>query len=572
YLFSYSYSQDFNKWSIGLNVGAHDGIRYSGFGITRIAALHHFSINGRYMHSNRFGWRFSSGFDYFKWINQDNPTKYTRFNLEMVFNFTDVLHYDDFTKKFGLQAHVGFGYARMWNKIGIITNPNYPPLIENGPVDNMINGIIGLTPLFKLNEKINLNLDVAYMFHLRQDKTFDFRKNVPSIGGFLGSFFNLSLGATYYIGKKSQHADWVYSKNKMEDEIRVLNSQIAETKVGLEDNDRDGVINAIDEEPSTTLGSIVNNKGISDSIFNGSSPLTTDDIRNQLQATKNYIADDDGDGIINGIDQEKDTPEGATVNSRGMEIVSVLPAELIASTTDSTYNKEIEQLKIELNEIIKKLNDDDKDGVINAFDEETNTLQGAKVDNKGKTIVIQETQPVNENIDSDKDGVIDKFDLCPMLAGKAKGCPDEDGDEVPDILDACPSVKGDAKYNGCMDEQAKLINMFNDMSAYDVFFNTGSSTIEPTYKLILDKLAKLMLAEPTVKITAVGYADKNGSEEINTKLSKMRVENCVNYLKLKGISKDRFDISYKGSSDLIESIGVAETNAVNRRVKFSVKK
>jgi outer membrane protein OmpA-like peptidoglycan-associated protein len=46
----------------------------------------------------------------------------------------------------------------------------------------------------------------------------------------------------------------------------------------------------------------------------------------------------------------------------------------------------------------------------------------------------------------------------------------------------------------------------------------------------------------------------------------------VSYLITKGVPIDRFEISYKGSSELIESIGVNETNAVNRRVKFSLKK
>jgi OOP family OmpA-OmpF porin len=563
-------SQEFNRWSIGANIGAHDGVHFSGIGMTKILSIHHFSVNGRYMHSNRFGWKINTDYDFFKWKNLDNPTKYIRFSIEAVFNFTDILHYDDFTNRFGLQAHSGFGYSRMWNKYGLSTSASGVPLIENGPFDNMIHGVIGVTPIFKLNEKINLNIDLSYIFHLRQERTFDFRQHVPSIGGFLGSFYNLSFGATYYIGKKARHADWIYSKKITDDRILALKSQYSETKIGLEDDDRDGVINALDEEPNTTLGSIVNNKGISDSLFNGINALSSEDIRKQLQFTKNYISDDDVDGVINGVDEEKNTPLGSVVNAKGIRIEDNNLSNL--NLTQPENNIEIEMLKKELNDLKNKLNDDDKDGVINFYDEENNTTLGASVDSKGKAIIEKIELLGDEEKDSDKDGVNDKFDLCPMLAGKSKGCPDADNDDVPDILDACPSQKGVAKFNGCPDEQAKLVTLFNDMTAYDVFFTLGSSKIEPTYKLILDKLAKLMTAEPSIRINAVGHTDKNGSDDVNLKLSKERVTNCIKYITSKGISIDRFNVNYIGSKEAIVINGNMETNSINRRVTFSVEK
>lgn len=568
-VFSNSFSQNFNKWSLGTNIGAHDGIHYAGKGVAGIGALHHFSINGRYMHSNRFGWKVSSGFDHFKWKNLDNPTNYFRFSAEAVFNLTDIVHFDDFTKRFGFQLHSGFGYSRMWNKFGLNSNPGGVPLIENGPFDNMIHGLFGITPLFKVNEKINLNIDLSYVFHLRQDRTFDFRQDIPSIGGFLGSFYNLSFGVTYYLGKKAKHADWIYSKKITEDKILVLNSQFAESKIGLEDDDKDGVINAIDEEPNTSLGAIVNNKGVSDSLLNSSNSLTSDDIKNQLQETKNSIGDDDNDGVINGIDEEKNTALGATVNLKG---VTIEASSTLGSNESNVNSIELALLKQEILELKNKLKDDDKDGVINFIDEETNTIEGVLVDSKGRATQEKTNSVITSEADSDNDGFVDKFDLCPMLAGKSKGCPDEDGDDVPDILDACPLQKGIAKFNGCPDEQQKLVSLFNDMSAYDVFFSSGSSKIEPTYKQILDKLAKLMIAEPTIRINAVGHTDRNGSEEINIKLSKERVTSCVKYLISKGISNDRIKMNYLGSKEQIETKGKIEVNSINRRVTFSVEK
>lgn len=561
------YSQDFNKWAVGLNLGAHDGIHYAGKGIAGIGALHHFSVNGRYMHSNRFGWMVSTGYDFFKWRNQDNPTKYFRISAEAVFNFTDILHFDDFTKKFGLQSHVGFGYARMWNKVGINTNSGGTPFIENGPFDNMLHGIIGLTPLFKLNEHININMDLAYVFHLRQERTFDFRQDIPSIGGFLGSFYNLSIGATYYFGKSSRHADWIYSKKITDDKLLVLKSQFVETKVGLEDDDKDGVINAVDEEPNTILGAVVDKKGVSDSLFSGGNNLSAEDIKKQLQETKNYLSDDDNDGVINGIDIEPSTPEGVIVNNKGRYI---LGSETVGTNNPNSNVSDlsIEELKQELVITKNKLNDDDKDGVINAVDEEENTPLNATVDNKGRTILIND---VSVNLTNSVQQT--NQELLRLLAETQNQLKDTDKDGIINAVDEEPNSNPGATVNSKGIEIIKTTNVIeNELAIYDVFFEIGSSTIDVNYKSLLDKLAKLLVAEPTLIINATGFADKNGSTSVNNKLSKDRVTNCVNYLVNKGISKNRFIISNKIVSDQTNKNSLIDLNAINRRVSFSVDK
>lgn len=561
------FSQGINKWAVGLNLGAHDGIHYAGKGIAGIGALHHFSVNGRYMHSNRFGWMISSGYDFFKWRNQDNPTKYIRISAEAVFNFTDILHFDDFTTKFGLQSHLGLGYARMWNKQGINTNSGGTPFIENGPFDNMLHGIVGLTPLYKLNEHININMDLSYVFHLRQERTFDFRQDIPSIGGFLGSFYNLSIGATYYIGKNSRHADWIYSKKITDDRILVLKSQFVETKFGLEDDDRDGVINAVDEEPNTTLGAVVDKKGVSDSLFNGQNNLSADDIKKQLQETKNYLNDDDNDGVINGIDEEPNTPEGVIVNNKGKYILSS------QNNTSDNQNSSVEKLSIEelRQELIltkNKLNDDDKDGIINAIDEEINTPLNSTVDNKGRTIQITELSTTKTNSNE-----ISNDELIKLLNETQKKLMDDDKDGVINAVDEEPQTNPGAIVNSKGIEIIKNANVIeNELAIYDVFFEIGSSTIDVNYKTLLDKLAKLLIAEPKLIINATGFADKNGSTKVNNKLSKDRVTNCVNYLASKGISKSRFIISNKVVSEQINTNSNIDLNAINRRVSFSVEK
>ncbi len=55
--------------------------------------------------------------------------------------------------------------------------------------------------------------------------------------------------------------------------------------------------------------------------------------------------------------------------------------------------------------------------------------------------------------DTDKDGVRNKFDECPETFGlrKFNGCPDKDNDNVPDYADICPETKGSISNSGCPD-------------------------------------------------------------------------------------------------------------------------
>jgi OOP family OmpA-OmpF porin len=81
------------------------------------------------------------------------------------------------------------------------------------------------------------------------------------------------------------------------------------------------------------------------------------------------------------------------------------------------------KLKVENEELAKKLGDDDNDGVINYLDEEDNTEIGALVDNKGRSL---------KNIDSDGDGINDFYDECPNEKGDQvnSGCPEKSTNNI----------------------------------------------------------------------------------------------------------------------------------------------
>ena len=379
-------SQSMNKSSIGFNIGGHDGMSKTNH-YTRLNQLNHFELNYRYMMNNRFGLKFDAGFDNFQFVDDHPATNALRFSIQPTFNLTDLLHMNNFTTRWGILLHMGAGYAAMWNKE--VRGPNEILNLKEGSVDEILQGIIGLTPQFKLNERLSINGDIAFMGNIRQNYGFDFESAPIQGGGFSGYYATATIGFSYYIGKSKNNADWTYSPT-----------------------------------------------------FN---PLVMQENLNRIIALE-------------------------------------------------TLAKEAEA----------KLGDDDKDGVINAVDQEVNTPLGNKVDITGKTII--ETPPTD----------------------------------------------------------------LNSFGIADIMFVKGSFYINPIYYRIMDRVVSYMAANPTKKISVSGHTDIDGSDEINNKISEVRVNNVVNYLIKKGADKNRLEITFKGKKQVKYPGNTSEVDAANRRVQFTI--
>lgn len=202
-------AQELKRSSIGLSIGGHDGM-HNTLHTTRIYGFSHYEANYRYMLNNRVGFKFDIGFDNFKFKDGHPPTQALRFSIQPTFNLTDILHFDDFSQRLGLQLHVGGGYAAMWNKT-LLSGPAELFSAQEGSVDEMLQGIIGLTPQFKISEKLSINADVSFMANIRQNNGFDFEALPVQGGGFSGYYAAATIGFNYYIGKAKTHADWTYT-------------------------------------------------------------------------------------------------------------------------------------------------------------------------------------------------------------------------------------------------------------------------------------------------------------------------------------------------------------------------
>ncbi|MBN1291749.1 MAG: OmpA family protein [Candidatus Latescibacteria bacterium] len=115
----------------------------------------------------------------------------------------------------------------------------------------------------------------------------------------------------------------------------------------------------------------------------------------------------------------------------------------------------------------------------------------------------------------------------------------------------------------------------NDLKAtghtavYGIYFDSGKSEIKPESEAALVEIAKLLKAEPSLKVYVVGHTDNVGSMDSNMKLSQARAEAVVQSLVSKqGIEAGRLK-SYGVSSLVpVASNDSEDGKAKNRRVEL----
>ncbi|MBV7529154.1 OmpA family protein [Chitinophaga sp. sic0106] len=101
--------------------------------------------------------------------------------------------------------------------------------------------------------------------------------------------------------------------------------------------------------------------------------------------------------------------------------------------------------------------------------------------------------------------------------------------------------------------------------------------IRPDAALVLDSLANILRAHPTMHVRLVSYTDSRGSAAYNLQLSKKRAASAVEYLINHGISKQRISSAGRGDANLLNHCkkGVSCTDAeheVNRRTEVEILK
>lgn len=194
------------------------------------------------------------------------------------------------------------------------------------------------------------------------------------------------------------------------------------------------------------------------------------------------------------------------------------------------------------------------------------------------------------NNDRDDDGIPDDEDACPDTPEDrdgfedSDGCPedteerDDDRDGITNVDDECPdekeTINGIEDEDGCPDEgDAKVIRKKTQLQVLEnIEFATGSAQIRPSSWPILNQVALMIKADPSIrKVRIEGHTDSRGSREMNIKLSQDRADSVMRYLIVKGgISKDRLEAKgYGPDRPLVEEVDQAAMQK-NRRVDFVI--
>lgn len=141
-----------------------------------------------------------------------------------------------------------------------------------------------------------------------------------------------------------------------------------------------------------------------------------------------------------------------------------------------------------------------------------------------------------------------------------------------------PSEAGYRLYK--KDVDLKKVEVGKTIVLRNIFYDLAKATLRPESKNELERLNKLMIENPTLKIELSGHTDSRGSDTYNQKLSEDRAKSVVEYLVNLGISKDRMIYVGYGEQKPIKTD--AEINEIkietereeahqeNRRTEFKI--
>ncbi len=109
----------------------------------------------------------------------------------------------------------------------------------------------------------------------------------------------------------------------------------------------------------------------------------------------------------------------------------------------------------------------------------------------------------------------------------------------------------------------------------NIQYDYDKCDIKPRAAQELDRLVKLMVDYPDMRIELSSHTDARGSDEYNQKLSQCRAESAVTYLRSKGISGDRLLAKGYGETRLLNRCGNGVTcseaeHQENRRTEFAI--
>lgn len=103
-----------------------------------------------------------------------------------------------------------------------------------------------------------------------------------------------------------------------------------------------------------------------------------------------------------------------------------------------------------------------------------------------------------------------------------------------------------------------------------VTFATGSATINPGFRTLLDRVAGSLQQYPNSLVDVYGHTDTVGSAASNQRLSEQRAQSVSNYLISRGVSSARIRWMGLGETQLKVPTGDNVNEPANRRVEIKI--
>lgn len=125
--------------------------------------------------------------------------------------------------------------------------------------------------------------------------------------------------------------------------------------------------------------------------------------------------------------------------------------------------------------------------------------------------------------------------------------------------------------DGTVDNEVMQVNVLTANQAYtieDINFETNSSVVMESSKLILIEFARFLMKNPSYRVVIQGHTDNVGDKDKNFRLSIDRALSVKNYLISKGVPPSRLEHKGFGDTQAIQSNESSVGRAKNRRTEF----
>lgn len=183
-------------------------------------------------------------------------------------------------------------------------------------------------------------------------------------------------------------------------------------------------------------------------------------------------------------------------------------ADWFVSNDQQAKKDELKETKQKLAELEYKMNDTDRDGIVDYLDTQNNTPAGVVVDSKGRFI------------DTNRNG-------------------------VPDELERS-SRDGKDGLNSAVVEKSDALKSLIEKGFVNIFFDVNQDTPNAGSTNNVYYIINFLKNFPESKVKLVGYADARGNESKNKDLSQRRAQRVYNIIIASGINANRVSIEGQG--------------------------